>query len=238
MSPQNPAEQNLQILSYVAHRLGPLRESLVFVGGCVTGLLVTDVRSQPIRATKDVDLVAQVASRQDYHRLESEFRARGFTHDTSPEAPMCRWRHGEILVDLMPTAENVLGFHNRWYALAVETAQRYELPDGSRINLITAPAFLATKIEAFKDRGKGDLLASHDLEDVITIIDGRQSLIDEVRAAPAQLRTYLGNELAALAANPEFIDAIPGHLPPDAASQQRAPRLLERVRGLSEFGSD
>jgi len=229
----DPAEQNLQILTLVAHALGPLRESLVFVGGCVTGLLVTDVRSQPIRATKDVDVVAQVTSRQDYHRLEKQFSARGFVHDTSPEAPICRWKRGEILVDLMPTAAGVLGFHNRWYALAVETAQPYELPDRTRISLITAPVFVGTKIEAFKDRGKGDFLASHDLEDVITSVDGRQTLNEEVRAAAAELRSYLRAEFAALVSNRDFLDSVPGHLPPDTTSQQRAGRLLQRMRTLA-----
>ena len=56
-------ERNLAILTTVASALGPLRESLVFVGGCATGLLVTNVRAQPIRMTDDVDLVAHVISR-------------------------------------------------------------------------------------------------------------------------------------------------------------------------------
>ena len=60
MNAQLPAEQNLAILSHVAAAIGALRETLVFVGGCATGLLVTDVRAQPIRATIDVDLVAHV----------------------------------------------------------------------------------------------------------------------------------------------------------------------------------
>src|SRR4051812_48375278 len=123
MSPPNPVDDNLKILSRVAYMLGPLRESLVFVGGCVTGLLVTDARSQSIRPTKDVDLVAEITTLRDYHALELEFGRLGFAHDTSPGAPICRWTRDELLVDLMPTVEGVLGFHNRWYAVAVRTAR-------------------------------------------------------------------------------------------------------------------
>ena len=235
MNLPNPAEQNLQIVTTVAHALGPLRESLVFVGGCVTGLLVTDVRSQPIRATKDVDLVAHVTSQRDYHRLEKQFVSYGFVHDTAPDAPICRWKRGEILIDLMPTREGVLGFHNRWYALAVETAQPYHLPDRTKISLITAPVFLGTKFEAFKDRGKGDFFGSHDIEDVITIVDGRQTLIDEAHKAPHELQIYLSAQFSALISTPDFADALPGHLSPDAASQQRAPRLMERIKVLSQL---
>jgi len=32
---------------------------------------------------------------------------------------------------------------------------------------------LATKLEAFRGRGKGDHLLSRDLEDVVTLIDGK-----------------------------------------------------------------
>ena len=66
-------ERNLAILTTVATALGPLRESLVFVGGCATGLLVTNVRAQPIRMTDDVDLVAHVVSQQEFHALERQF---------------------------------------------------------------------------------------------------------------------------------------------------------------------
>ncbi len=86
-----------------------LRESLVFVGGCATGLLVTSVRAQPIRMTDDVDLVANVASRREYHELEQRFTALGFVHDLSAEAPICRWKCEGITVDLMPTLQEILG---------------------------------------------------------------------------------------------------------------------------------
>lgn len=88
----NADEANLAIATTVAHALGELRESLVFVGGCATGLLVTTVRAQPIRMTEDVDLVAHVASRHDYHLLEKRLIALGFVHDMCAEAPICRWK--------------------------------------------------------------------------------------------------------------------------------------------------
>ena len=67
MMPITTDEKNLAILATVAAALGDLRASLVFVGGCATGLLVTNVRAQPIRMTDDVDLVAHVISQQEYH---------------------------------------------------------------------------------------------------------------------------------------------------------------------------
>ncbi len=228
-----PDEANLAIATVVAEALGDLRESLVFVGGCAVGLLVTSVRAQAIRMTDDVDLVAHVASRQEYHQLEKRFTALGFVHDTSAEAPICRWKCKGVIVDLMPTLEDILSFHNRWYAEAVETAGTVELSPGLCIRLITAPMFLATKIEAFKGRGQGDFLGSHDLEDIITVVDGRATLLDEVALSAGHLKAYLGAEFTTLMGNGRFLEALPGHLPGDRGSQQRVGALAMKLRRLA-----
>jgi predicted nucleotidyltransferase len=228
-------ENNLAILATVATALGNLRESLVFVGGCATGVLVTNVRAQPIRMTNDVDLVAHVASKQEYHALERQFEALGFVHDLDADAPICRWRCRSVTVDLMPTEPGILGFHNRWYPLAVESAVAVALPNNLIIKLVTAPVFLGTKLEAFKGRGKGDYMASHDLEDVITVIDGRVTLLEEVIQSPPELRTYLATEIRQLLANRDFMDALPGQLPADRGSQARVPGLISKLRKLSEL---
>jgi len=238
MSAIGPADRNLEILSVIARAIGPLRETVVFVGGCATSLLVTNVPAQLIRMTFDVDLVVQAVSRRAYHDVEKQFAALGFQHDTSRDAPICRWKKGEVTVDLMPTAEGILGFHNRWYELAVDTAQPYLLPDGTRIKLVAAPVFVATKFEAFKGRGKGDYFLSHDLDDIVTIIDGRQTLVGEARESPAELIDYLGREFSALLADRNFIDALPGHLAPDASSQRRVTQLTARIRELAALGGD
>jgi predicted nucleotidyltransferase len=236
MPPISADERNLAILTAVANALGALRDSLVFVGGCATGLLVTNVRAQPIRMTDDVDLVAHVVSHQGFHALEKQFEGLGFTHDMSTDAPICRWKLRDITVDLMPTDEGILGFHNRWYPLAVESALSVTLPQGFGIKLIAAPVFLGTKLEAFKGRGNGDYMASHDLEDIVTVVDGRQTLLDEVAQSPSDLRGYLAAEFKGLVESRDFMDALPGQLPTDLGSQARVPGLIKKLRQLSEVG--
>lgn len=226
-------DPNRLILSLVARGLGDLRESLVFVGGCATGLLVTVIRAQVIRPTDDVDMVVQAATSREYHKVEASLEARGFVHDMSADAPICRWRYQGIAVDLMPSEESVLGFANRWYPLALETAQWVTLDDDLAIRLIAAPVFVATKFEAFADRGKGDFLMSHDLEDIITVVDGRVSLLEEVRQAPANLREYLALSFSNLLASSAFLDALAGHLPGDAASQARLTGLVVKLRNFA-----
>jgi hypothetical protein len=229
---------NLAILELVAHALGPVCDDVVFVGGCATGLLLTQARPDRIRITEDLDIVAQALTVHDYHAIEARVRAQGFSNDMRPDAPICRWVYKNVTLDVMPTVKDILGFANRWYPLAIATAQLVTLPSGKSIKLISAPVFIATKLEAFKDRGKDasgqpDFLGSHDLEDIITVTDRRPELIDECRAMPAELRDYLAKEFSALFANADFETTIAGHLPGDAASQTRLGKLKTTLRSFT-----
>ena len=78
------------------------------------------------------------------------------------------------------------------------------------IRVVTAPYFCATKLEAFRGRGKGDYLASHDLEDLITVVDGRPELLDELRSAPEDVRLYIAGAIGQMLKAPQFIDGLPG----------------------------
>ena len=52
-----PNDPNYEYLLLIADALGELRDSVVFVGGCTAGLLLTDTATEGIRATKDVDAI-------------------------------------------------------------------------------------------------------------------------------------------------------------------------------------
>ncbi len=54
--------EQLVALRYVAEHLGSLRDEVVFLGGMVTGLLVTDPGAPVARSTDDIDLIVEVAS--------------------------------------------------------------------------------------------------------------------------------------------------------------------------------
>ena len=110
-----------------------------------------------------------------------------------------------------------------------------ELEKKLTIKLVTPPYFLATKIEAFKGRGKGDYMASHDMEDIITVLDGRREIVDEIKSSSDELKTFLSTTFRRFLADKNFLDAIPGQLLPDRASQARLPRrikLLEEIANM------
>lgn len=148
---------------------------------------------------------------------------------------LCRWRVGGMAVAVMPTLEHVLGFSNPWYPLAPATAQPTPLPSGTVIRPVAAPVFLATKLEAFAGRGNRDYPFSHDLGEFLAVIDGRDGLIGECRASPSELKAYLGKQVADLLSTPAFIEAMPGHLPGDSASQARLPDLEDKLRALARL---
>lgn len=231
----NPNDPNVALLEIVARRLGEdLRQRLVFVGGAVAGLLITDPAMPSIRPTQDVDLIAEVLARHDFYHLEDLLKTQGFTQDLRPQAPICRWQVDQVTVDVMPTLPGILGFTNRWYELAVSTAQPVTLPSGTVIHVVQAPVFIATKLEAFAGRGGGDHLFSHDLGDLLSVVDGRDALPDECAQSPEELQTYLAQSFESLLSKRAFMEALPGHLPSDHASQERLPDLKAKLYRLAQ----
>jgi hypothetical protein len=225
-------DPNRQLFESVVQLLAPVLDELVFVGGCTTGLFITDPATAGIRATKDVDAIVDVASYAKYAALAERLRTLGLAEDTTPGAPLCRWRRGVFIVDVMPVDEHILGFSNRWYPTAVETAQTFNIA-GHAVRVVTPAMFIATKLEAFHGRGGDDVFASHDLEDIIAVVNGRPELGTEVTSAPVHVRDYIEAEVRVLLGNRDFVEALAGYLLPDAASQARRDLIEERLRAMS-----
>jgi hypothetical protein len=57
--------------------------------------------------------------------------------------------------------------------------------------------------------------------------------VDDVAAASAVVRAYIGTEIRALLDNRDFTEALAGFLLPDPASQARRSLLEGRLRSLS-----
>lgn len=229
---QNP---NLAMLERMVSLLDSLSERMIFVGGCASGLLITDPAAPPVRMTRDVDAIVEVAALTDYHRLSAALRERGFREDLQPDAPICRWVHSELVLDVMPSDPDVLGFGNPWYRSAIAHAVVYSLSNGMDIRHVDGPHFLATKLAAYRSRGGSDPVLSHDMEDLITVLDGRDAIVGEVAVASPALRHHLAEAFGELLRDEDFRAALPGHLPGDVASQARLPGLLQRIQEIAEM---
>lgn len=225
-------DPNRALFESVVRLLAPVLDELVFVGGCTTGLFITDPAAGHIRPTKDVDAIVDVTSYTKYTALSERLRRLGLAEDTRAGAPLCRWRYDELIVDVMPVDERVLGFSNRWYPAAIEAALPFDIA-GHHVRVITPALFIATKLEAFHGRGGDDVFASHDLEDIIAVVDGRPEIVIEVSTAANDVRGYIASEVQALLDNRDFTEALAGFLPPDPASQARRGLLESRLRSMT-----
>ncbi len=230
------SEIPMAALRAVASRLDHLNIDYAFLGGSIVGLLLDHPELSSVRPTDDVDVVIEVISPRLYADFEQKLRDLKFDHDMRLGAPRCRWVLGNLTVDIMPVDADFLGLRTDWFQEALESARPIRVVD-SALRVISPVAFVATKYVAFLDRGEGDHYASHDLEDLITVIDGRASMVAEVREAAPALRRYVAKAISDLLRTEDFIEALPGHLPSDPASQRRLPGLKAKLTQIAQFSN-
>jgi hypothetical protein len=228
---------NLAMLEQAAVALGGLVDEVVFVGGATVGLWLTDEAAPEPRATRDVDVIVEIATQTAYSRFEEQLRGIGFADDQS-DGVICRFRHREsgLLIDAMPMVPSILGFEGRWIREAFPKASDVTLPSGRTIRVVTPPYLLATKLEAFRSRGEGDLYGSADFEDVVVLVDGREELATEVAGAGNELRAYVAEQLGALGRHGDFGSAAEGALRGGPETRERfelvvAPRIEAIIAG-------
>lgn len=183
----NPLMANL---AKVARILAPIPEQFVFTGGATIILYLDEILWDEVRPTLDVDCVVEVTSRSDYYRLAEQLRGVGLEEDQEKDAPLCRWRYGELIIDVMPCDESVLGFSNRWYPEAIAHRMSYCLPDGQEIWIFPPIYFLASKVEAFEGRSL-NWFYSKDIEDIILFLNGCEVLLGEFQQANSRVQDFL-----------------------------------------------
>ncbi len=225
---------NIDMLQTVANGLGELKDIVVFVGGVVAGLYADDPAASDIRPTKDVDCVIELKSRMEHARLEENLRTKGFVHDTSEDAPVCRMIYQKIKVDVMPTDEKILGFSNIWYKEGIENRITKTLPDKTEVFVFPPEYYLAAKFEAHKGRGGNDLRQSHDFEDIIYIMENCTDLFDDIRNANSTVKIYLKVECRNLLNNNNITEGVENALP-YGSGEEGAGIILELIQNIAEI---
>lgn len=222
-------DPNRERLEGVAEKLGSLNTELVYVGGAVIGLLITDPAAPTVRFTSDIDCIVSLATRAEYDgRLRRELNDKGFRVMQGKDIPICAWTDGHVRLDIMPDDESILGFTNQWYRSLIETANSVQL---SRIMIRVghAPFVLASKIEAFEGRGGGDYFGSRDMEDIIALVDGRRELMTEIQKSSTDLRRFLAESFRKYMNVRDFRESLSGHL----IDAGRGPTILARIREIT-----
>lgn len=137
------ATANLNMLEFIARKLGKLNDDVTFLGGYTTALFITDPLSLDIRPTKDVDCIVDITSRLKYYQFAEKLEAQGFKKRID-KSVLCRWYYDDAILDIMPTDEKILTFGNRWYKEAIATPITHQLTNDLFIRTVTAPYLLAT----------------------------------------------------------------------------------------------
>jgi predicted nucleotidyltransferase len=214
--------ENIARIKAVYFALEDLASKVVFVGGATVSLYSTrpGVETRP---TDDVDIVVEIFHYTEYAAIEEKLRSKGFVNDIS-SGVICRYIIQGIIVDVMPTSEDTLGFSNKWYPEAFANSITVSPEDGLFIRIFSPTYFLAVKLDAFADRGENDGRFSSDFEDIVHLLNNRQTIWHEVANADGHVRQYLKDEFTKLLGIKYIEEWISVHL--DYADQKRTGFIL------------
>lgn len=192
---------NITRIKAVHNALASLQDRVVFVGGATVSLYA-DSKSEELRPTEDIDIVVEIWSRKDFYEVDEQLRKLGFINDQT-SGIICRYNIDGLIVDVMPTNDDILGFTNRWYQPGFQHAIDYVLGK-ERIKIFNAPYFLASKLEAFNERGNKDGRTSKDFEDIVFILQNRSAIWKEIAESEREVFEYLRGSFIELMKNQNF----------------------------------
>lgn len=202
--------QNIVRIKAVYGALQELADQVVFVGGATVSLYA-DRQTEEARPTDDVDILVELTTYKDYAAIEDKLKEKGFVNDVESRV-VCRYKIRGIVVDVMPTNERILGFSNRWYAEGIHHVMESDLGHGVLVRLFTSPYFLASKIEAFNNRGGNDGRWSTDFEDIVYLFNNRSTIWPEINDSEGAIKSFLIGEFKKWLENKYLEEWIGCHL--------------------------
>jgi predicted nucleotidyltransferase len=198
------------------------------VGGAVTQFYIEDFAAYRPRVTDDVDFTFKISSYGEYQAFQQSLVDLGFKHNPADPGAICTMYYQGIKVDVMPDDGEILGFSNKWYREGLNSSETFDIPGGEEIYIFPIHYFLASKLEAYNDRGGGDLLGSPDFEDFISVLDGQYDL-DIIKSFPDVVQEYLKTNFKALLKDIGLRQAVAAHIG-FTEGEQRANRIIEFFR--------
>ncbi len=218
---------NIAAVVEVAKALKELKDQMVFVGGAVVSLYI-DEPTEELRQTDDIDVTINLVNYTYWVQIQERLAQLGFSPDPEGHA-ICSYLYKGISVDIMPSEDGPIGPANKWYKVGFKNLWIQEIEEQT-IATLSAPCFLATKFEAFKDRGT-DYRLSHDFEDIIYVLDNRSTIVAEILKEPTSIQHFLKEELLKIYHNPSFEEIISCHVPP-MIHDERLPILIDKIEQI------
>lgn len=210
----------------VLDALGKEAEDFCAVGGGAIWLyLPNETDAARIRPTEDVDFVVPAKTLAEYHKLEEKLRKLGFRNDTRAGAPICRYLYKEVTVDFMPARSKVLNLNSRWFEQGLRKKRVVEISKKHKLGIFPLPYFLASKFDAFQDRGQEDPRLSDDLEDICVILSCIENDDELFQDADKEVTTYLKAQMKQMIEDSTMREAVYGHV----GVSKQADKLIERI---------
>jgi hypothetical protein len=219
---------NIATVAEIATALKELKDKMVFIGGAVVSVYTDDPSADEIRPTADVDLTINLVNFADWAQMQERLAELGFSPDPEGHA-ICSYLYSGISVDIMPAEDGPIGPANRWYKIGFQNLWTTEVKE-QEISILSTPCFLATKFEAFKDRGT-DYRTSHDFEDIIYVLDNRITIIEEIDKDHPEIKQFLKEEFTKIYANLSFEEIISCHVHP-LIQEERVPLIKEKIEHI------
>ena len=216
---------NIQLVAKVAKALGEINEQVVFVGGAVVSVYADDPAADEVRPTDDIDFTTELAGYGDWVQLNSQLLKLGFMPNTESNK-ICNFLFEGIEIDIMPTEDSTIGVSNSWYKPGFESVNEVMI-NGQKIRVLSVSYYLATKFEAFNNRGN-DYRTSHDFEDIIYVIDNCLNIENEISHSNESVRKFIINELKKMLNNPNYKEIIQSQMHPSIVSG-RFPIILNKL---------
>lgn len=220
---------NREATKKVALALGNLNKEVVYVGGAMVSLYINDPAAEDIRPTKDIDLTFQLTTFAKLEKLREQLIERGFTQNAE-DTVNCRFRYEDLKVDVMSTKSVGWAPSNRWFAAGFDKALTKTVDD-INIKLLPLPFFIATKMEAFFERGIKDVYASHDLEDIVYLFNYTTNIDYQLIRATQEVNIYLREKLKEIIENKTILTAIRGSLYYEQADE-RMEIIEQRIQNI------
>lgn len=220
---------NLEVIRKIAIALGAMNEQVVYVGGATVSLYINDPAADDVRPTKDLDISLAIASLGELEVIRKQLIRKGFKQ--SPEDDIiCRFRYEDIKVDVMSTKAVGWAPANPWFASGFAQKEIIEIED-QKIQILPLPYFLASKFSAFNDRGAIDPRTSHDLEDIVYVLDNRMDIVEKLAKVPDDVRSYLADQLQRILDDRVMQEAILGNLFYETR-EERYQRIIKCIKQI------
>lgn len=202
---------NIAIVAEVAEALQEVKDDMVFIGGAVISLYTNDPAADEIRPTQDIDMTLNIINLSHWERMQERLRKLGFHPDPFGHA-ICSFKYKDIPIDIMAAEDGPLGPSNRWYKIGFENLRTANVKD-QEVNILSAPCYLATKFEAFNNRGS-DYRTSHDIEDIIYVLDNRMGIVEEIVKDDSRIAHFIQEQLQEIIHKGMMQEVLVAHIHP------------------------